>query len=658
MLYQGFRFFVALSILVLGAQSGAAQKPSDQKPSEISIKAFAQLKSVRALRFSPDGTRIAHLVPYQGREWLAIKPVGAGEPVFIPPAEDAEISWFFWANKNRIILAYAYTGQRYTLTTREIRLFGVDANGKNLINIVKPRKKKNSAVRFGIEERPAQRPRIIDVLSDDPDHILLTLDGDQDGRSEVRRVNINTGRYKEIVWGKHGIQHYRTDQQNELRFAWGYDKTKFRQIYKSPITNKWRDIEKTSWGQKGFELISFSPDPKIIYVKGENEHGRQAIYQVDLEKDTILSPVFSHDKVDYDRIVDHPITDNAVGVQYTVDKPKTVYFDQKLRNIQKTVDNALKDTVNDIVSIEPNKKQYLIYAQSDVEPGVYYLLDMVRKNLDFISETMPGIVPEDMSPVQAVSYKARDAVDIPAYLTVPKDKEARNLPTVILVHGGPNARDNQMFNYTVQFLASRGYAVLQPNFRGSTGYGAAFEDAGDLQWGGVMQDDVTDGTKWLIEQGIADPQRVCIVGSSYGGYAAAMGLIKTPNLFQCGISTNGVMNIPRIIGFDKKFIGGRVWTKSMGLKGEDPKTVSPYHRADEIKVPMLIIHAKDDHRVRYSQAEAMAKKLKKLKKDVTLVTLEDGDHHLDTEASRIRELTAVGAFLKKHIGPSESLSAR
>lgn len=632
-------FFVLSSSIAISAP----------KPSDIPIKDFAQLRTTSSLKLSPDGKYMAYFTVYKGRQLIIIKPTGnADASAVVPAGEGAELTWFEWANNNRLVFAYAITGKRGVSKTRETRLFAVDKNGENRKNLIGKRKIRHAAGKF--YRLSNVQDDVIDWLNDDPDHILIAVDGDQDGKYEVRKVNVHTSHFKEIINGFRGIQNYRTDQQGVVRLGWGYELSKRYNMYKSPISNKWKSIAKTDWADKGFDLMDFTKDPKIAYAYRNNEHGRNSIYHLNLETNEILEPVFSDDKVDFDKIVNHPATGKPAGVQYTVDKPKIIYFEKKLKSIQKTIDSALKDTVNKIVSIQPDKRQYLIHASSDVEPGVYYLLDMTAKKLDFIAETMPGITPEDMSPVKAVTYKSRDGVDIPAYLTIPKGKQAKNLPTVVLVHGGPRARDNQMFDSTVQFLASRGYAVLQPNFRGSAGFGQKFANAGRHQWGGVMQDDVTDGTKWLIEQAIADPKKICIVGSSYGGYSAAMGLIKTPDLFKCGISTSAVFDIPAFITDDKKFIGGRAWTKTMGLEGQNNKTVSPYHRAKEIKAPLLIIHAEDDHRVRYRQAKKMAKKLKKLKKKVTFVTMKDGDHYLDTEASRIAKLTAMEKFLKKHIG--------
>ena len=641
-------FAITVTLALNGGLVSQSHAADAQKPSHIPLEAFAQLKSASQMKLSPDGTHLAYFMVYKGRQVILVKTLEGNVVGGIPAGDGAEISWFQWANDERLVISY--TSRRYSSITRETRLFGADRNGKNITNLILPRKKSSIGTRLGKETIPAQvQDDVIDWLPDDPDHIMVALDSDLDGSDEVRKINVLSGKFKEITKGRQGIQSYQTDQQHKLRLAWGYDKSNFKNRYKIPGTKGWRDIEKAPWGEKGFDLLAFTPDPKIAYAKGYNAKGRKAVFRINLETDEILDPVFSHDVVDYDYLVSHPVTGNPIGVQYTVDQPKVAYFDKNLQRIQKIVDKALPDTVNKLVGLQEKKKLYLVRAMSDIESGVYYLLDMNKKELKFIAETMPGITSDDMARVQVVEYENRIGVPIPGYLTIPRGKSVKKLPTIVYVHGGPHARDTRMFDYMVQFLASRGYAVLQPNFQGSSGFGRAFENAGRHQWGGRMQDDVTDGTKWLIEQGIADPERICIIGASYGGYAAAMGLIKTPNLFRCAASINAVLNMPSLIRQDEKYIGGTVWTKTMGMEDKDSEEVSPYHRVDEIMKPLLIVHAKDDHRVRYSQAERMARKMKKRNKDVTLVTLEDGDHFQDTEVSRVETLIAVEKFLAKHL---------
>jgi dipeptidyl aminopeptidase/acylaminoacyl peptidase len=301
--------------------------------------------------------------------------------------------------------------------------------------------------------------------------------------------------------------------------------------------------------------------------------------------------------------------------------------------------------VNNIVSTTRDRRKVLIRSASDVDAGAYLYLDRDKGSLDFIAETMPGINPELMSPVEAVSYLARDGIEIPAYLTVPLDVSRENLRVIVLPHGGPNSRDDQSFWFLSQFLAARRYAVFQPNFRGSSGYGRNYENAGRSEWGGRMQQDVTDGTNWLIEQGIAAADQICIVGWSYGGYAAAMGVVQEPDLYRCAASINGVLDLPRLIADDRKYIGGSAWTRHVGLADENAKNVSPYHQAEQIRVPMLIVQARDDSRVHLDQGKRMAARLRKLGKQVEYVEVELGGHLMNNENARAQILESLEGFL-------------
>ena len=218
-------------------------------------------------------------------------------------------------------------------------------------------------------------------------------------------------------------------------------------------------------------------------------------------------------------------------------------------------------------------------------------------------------------------------------------------------HGGPRARTDLRYDYLRQFFASRGFVVFQPNFRGSSGYGKAFAEAGLGQWGGLMQDDVTDGVHWLIDEGIADAERICIVGWSYGGYSAAIGAALTPELYRCAASINGVLSLPRQILDVNKYVGGERWTEHMGLDGESSKAVSPLHLAERIEAPMLIVQSADDTRIHAGQGRDMAERLEDLGRDVQYVEIEFGGHSILNVAGRTRVLQALDAFLKRHLAP-------
>ena len=305
---------------------------------------------------------------------------------------------------------------------------------------------------------------------------------------------------------------------------------------------------------------------------------------------------------------------------------------------------------NRITSITRDKQKIVFETGSAVDPGNVYIWDLSAKTMESFGRKNSLIDPSLMGQVEAVEYPSNDGTVIPSYLTLPAHKTHAGLPTVILPHGGPAARDDESFWFLSQFLASRGYAVLQPNFRGSEGYGYEFENAGKGQWGGVMQDDVTAGAIWLAEQGIADPDRICIVGWSYGGYAATMGLIKTPDIYRCAVSINGVYDLPKFIIDDKDYVGGSVWTRHMGLDGESARTVSPVHQVDRIQAPLLIIHAEDDGRVQLSQANSMHQRLTRADKAVSFVKLPRGGHSMINEYSRLAVLESIEVFLENELG--------
>ncbi|HET6263546.1 MAG TPA: S9 family peptidase, partial [Usitatibacter sp.] len=289
---------------------------------------------------------------------------------------------------------------------------------------------------------------------------------------------------------------------------------------------------------------------------------------------------------------------------FQADRGGAAWFDPALARIQKTADAALPNAVNRL-SWSRDRSLVVIESRSDVSPGAFYLLDMKGGKLEWLVDRAPWIDPKEMAPMQAVRYAARDGLTIPAYLTLPKGGE-KNLPLVVFVHGGPWVDgDTWGFDPDAQFLASRGYAVLQPNFRGTTRYGWKHFSSSFGQWGLAMQDDVTDGVKWAVEQGIADPKRICIYGASYGGYATMMGLAKTPELYRCGINYVGVTDVNLFLTAswadyaDSDFI--RYSVKQMvgdaSKDAEKLKSVSPVEQASRIRVPVLMAYGGEDFRV-------------------------------------------------------------
>ena len=640
---------------------------SAQSPADISVKAFAQLPRVSDLSFSPDGKYFAMIRPINGLRHLVIQPAnGKGDPVIIPPRDELEIWRYHWASNERLLVIISFEGWRRGIPTFETRLIGINRDGSNAKYLVEPARSSNrpagkgsnlrrGGIRRGTEVAQLQHD-IVDYLPDDPDHILLSVDADRDNSDELRRINIHTGRFTQLYKRFFGIQSWMTDRQGEVRFASGVSarsakgisRTKKRVHYYRHADGSFTDFTKTEIYQQGYRPASFAENPDHVFMWGTSQYGTTNFVKYDLHEEKIIETLFEHEIYDAYFLVSDPVDHKPVGIKFFSDKLEAKIFDPTWAKRYRTINRALAGMNNTIVSSNSARTLHLILSSSDREPGIYYVYDEKAKKIDPLMVRYASIEPEQMAPMKTVSYEARDGLTIPAILTLPLGSDGKNLPTVVMPHGGPHSRSTMAFQYKVQFLASRGYAVLQPNFRGSTGFGNAFEKAGYQQWGLKMQDDVTDGTKWLIDQGIADPRRICIVGGSYGGYAALMGVVKEPELYACAISLNGVMNIPSHMASANNYIGGALGTSHINQEGR--REVSPEFHAKSILAPVLLIAAKDDRNVDYKQSRGMARALKRAKKKYKYVEMKSGDHDLTTEKSRERFLSEMEAFLAEHIG--------
>jgi dipeptidyl aminopeptidase/acylaminoacyl peptidase len=331
------------------------------------------------------------------------------------------------------------------------------------------------------------------------------------------------------------------------------------------------------------------------------------------------------------------------------------YFDPAMQAIQATLEKTLPNQSVLIASKDSARDSYLVVAEAPRTPPTLYLYKPAAHQLMVLLEAYPGLQQSDLGEMKPYSYKARDGLDIHAYLTLPPGKDPHNLPTIIMPHGGPEARDMLRFDWLAQFLASRGYAVLQPNFRGSSGYGRNFVTAGDGEWANKVQFDVQDGVKKLITDGVADPKRTCIFGWSYGGYMSLAGATFSPDLYTCAAAFAGVYDLDRLLYSGSKFEseGTSVWERRMGASRSDTTKMnaqSPAKHADEVKAPVLLMHSDKDVTVPIEQSEFEEQALKKFGKTVQFVKMSGDDHQLSYAPTRIQMLTELEKFLAANIG--------
>ena len=638
--------FISFGLL---AQSDTEASVEPATREALPVSTFAQMRKGNIAKLSPNGDYFAYSLPLDGRVHLVVQKRKAKtkeDYVLIPPMPDADIINFRWGNNKRILVSYYKVAETVTSEFGFTFMMAVDRDGKDFDLLLDPKKERDKGKQFG-----NVRDRIIDMLPSDPNHVLMLLDVGFDGFTEVRKVNIMTGKSRIVSPQRVGIQYWITDPSGEVRLGYGYFGSDFKAVIKDG--GSFRSVKNYDWYKK-YALLGFADSGSMAYATTSSSNRRKSLVTLDLESGEVVTTLFQHDVYDLNDVIADEITGQPVGWAFVDDYFQQRFFDTELKRLQKTLSKAFKGKPASIVSYTADRKIVLVNVSDDRDPGTLFIWDRENKQLSPIMEVMPGIEPQKMGLRKPVTYDARDGLPIPGYLTLPVDyREGDKLPVVLLPHGGPHARTVRHFDYSSQFLANRGYAVFQPNFRGSTGYGKAFENVGRKQWGGKMQDDLTDAAHWLIEEGIADPNRICIVGGSYGGYAALMGAVKTPDLFQCAASLNGVADLIKIIRDDiNTRIGAKNWVKSIGIEDESVKSVSPYHQADLIEIPILIVQADDDQRVAADQASRMVSRLKSRKKEVTYVPIEKGGHSLYGEKARTIWLSALEDFLDKHIGVS------
>ena len=483
------------------------------------------------------------------------------------------------------------------------------------------------------------------------------------GDYKLKRVNTLTGRAKDITTPPGGmLQGWLFDRDGNPRVSVVYRDGRVRVMVRDPATGDWSPIADFDpfTGNDDVEPVALSGDDQL-FVTANRGQDTQSIYKYDLKTRALAAkPFLQSDRYDLDP--SFVVQDGKLlGIRYTIDASITHWMDPAMAALQAKIDDMLPSTINriSVPTSSGDAQVAVVFAYSDRVPGLFYLYDMQRGKLVQLGSEHPEVDPDRMSAMEPVHYSARDGLQIPAWLTVPQGAERKNLPLVVLVHGGPWVRGEEYrWNPEVQFLAARGYAVLEPEFRGSTGYGARLFKAGFKQWGLGMQNDLADGVKWAVDQGLVDPKRVCIAGASYGGYAVLMGLINDPQVYRCGIEWLGPTDIDlmytatwgdasdaqKTYGMPR-LIGDRV-TDAAQLRA-----TSPLLNAGKIRSPLLMAYGGEDARVPLEHGEKMRAALaKQSNAEVEWVVYDKEAHGWRTWADTTDFWNRVAVFLDKNIG--------
>jgi acetyl esterase/lipase len=649
---------LALSPLLAscGATTGARPRPPD--PQGVTpAAAFFRAPALSHLTLSPDGRHIAGITTLDGVQLLVARPTRGGEIRYLAKLDEPGqgIAMVGWPGDDRILVSVEMRSQTARgVRARQTRLLSVPLDGSNPGYL---------GENWPHQEYSQYQDQIIDWLQDDPEHVLINWWEPGENGTGVRRVHVASGNRTPVVSSIPFMRTWATDHRGHVRAGWGSPRNGtgyFLYARIGPDDDFEKVVDFDPFEEPGFYFAGFSEDPAKIYVISSAETGRDAVYTFDLATKQRGALVFDHPLVDVGPLHFSAQDGRLLSIEYTTDRPRLHFVDAKAKLEQSALDRQFPGTTNRIVSRDRDDTVAIVSVSGATTPPSYYLYDRRRKTLELLIEAYPELRSAQLSPMKPISFRARDDLEIPGYLTLPRSAPPGPGPAIVYVHGGPTARDVWGYDPTVQFLASRGFAVLQPNYRGSSGYGARHQELGYRQWGLTMQDDLTDAARWLIAQGIADPRRIGIYGGSYGGYAALMALVREPELFTAGASFAGVTDLVTMVNDDKWYLFDDWNRPTVGSSWSDRsqlRETSPAQLADKIRSPVLIAHGTDDPTVHVKHAEMMADALEDLGKPVETHLYDREVHGFLDERNQIDFYARLGDFFARHLPASSPVAS-
>lgn len=608
-------------------------------------RAFGALPSVRSAELSPNG-RFASFISMHSTDIpmlvvFDLEKGGTASPIASQPGVQ-DLTWCRWATDERLICGFHGVSEQQHVRLELTRLVAVDRDG--------------SDVRHLVRQDRQYLDRVIDMLYDDPKRILVPYQDDSDskragGAIGVAALDIHTTRINWVKRPRASLSGWMTDGHGELRVR----------VRDEP--NAWvfegRAVGSNQWNAFGTysktEFLGVSDEPEG-FLEERNDlvvrrwvDGMAELWVIDLSGEAAPRLLFQHDQVDVGELLTIGRERRAVGVTYTTDRRRAAYFDARVLEMAARAQKTLPGMQIDVFSESWDRRYYLVSTQSDADPGALYRLDAENGHLLKLRAHQPELAGFELGRMRPFTYPARDGVEVPGYVTLPPGKPTKPLPTIVLPHGGPESRDEQRFDWLGQFLASRGYLVLQANYRGSGGYGLGWQGEGGYQGWALAMNDIEDGIANLVERGVADPDRICVLGGSYGGYAALMSVIVHPSRYRCAVSIAGVTDQAQLVEDASRFTNRRLQRDRVGTDAEVRRAGSPLKRVDEIGVPVLLFHGKNDVNVYAEHSERLAAAMKAAKKDVELVLYDDTEHSLDRSRARIDMLARIGRFLEAHL---------
>ncbi len=628
---------------------------------KIPIENFFKLSEYANMKLSPDGENIAALSPVRGKQNLVIVNVKSRKAKAITGLEDRDVVDVDWISDKRLLYYTGRLGER-DVEQRGGGSFAIDADG-SAPRLISEGAGESTSSGAAVTFRGLSLVRTLPNNSDD---IIvdetISSPGQQPQPGPLYRMNTRTGRKTDLSLGKPAVGYtegWIADSKGVARVFTVVNPDEGTQIfYRASEDSPWKKLDEfnQNTANRTWRALAVAEDNKTLYVSSRQGRDKAAIYRFDPEANKLGELVAQHPRADLQSLV----SDNETvrGVRYNAGEPGVAWFDDTLAKVQGVADKAFPDNAN-FLEWSRDKTLVLIRSISDVLPGSFYLYDVKAGKMEWLADARPWIDPKTMSNMRIVRYSARDGLEITATLTVPKGSSGKNLPMVMVIHGGPWVPpDFWRWNPEVQFLANRGYVVMQPNYRGTMGFGLKHLTSSYGQWGLTMQDDIVDGVRWAVAQGIVDPGRVCIYGGSYGGYAAMMGITRDADVFKCAVNYVGVTDLDLLMNaswsdtFRSDFARAS-YRRRIGQPDKDAerlKNTSPVNLASRIKGPVLMAYGGADVRVVPEHGTRMRDAMLRAGQKPQWIIVDDEGHGYRKLENQVMFYGAMEKFLESNIG--------
>lgn len=599
---------------------------------------------ISGAQLSPDGAYVTFVKPYKGIMNIWIKPKGAKFEDAYPITQDTTrpIRSYFWSRDAQFVLYVQDKGG-----DENFRIYAVDPKDATADNIPEAR---------DLTPFDDIRAFILSLPRKYESQILVGINDRDKAWHDYYSINISTGERTLLLKNEERLDSVTFDLDSKIRLATRSLTDGSSEVLK--LTENGFEKILSSGLEETLSPLRFHKDGRVYFISNVGEPDLTGLYIYDLETQKMeLVESDPQRMVDISNATFSPITDELRATIYVADKKRIYWKSSEFEPDYNFLQEQFPNAEISITSVTKDESEWLFYVNSDVDPGSAYYFERNSREIKFLYSPRPELPKEHLSHMHPVTYASLDGLKIPAYLTVPKLADAKNLPAVVFVHGGPWARDHWGYNSYAQFLANRGYVVLQPNFRGSTGYGKAFANAAINEWGEKMQDDLTAGARYLVSEGFADPKKIIIMGGSYGGYATLAGLTFTPDEYAGGVSIVGPSNLFTLLETIPPYweSARAMFHKRMG----DPNTEegreqlrrqSPFFHAQNIKVPLLVAQGGNDPRVKKSESDQIVIAMRDLGLPVEYINFPDEGHGFAKPDNSMAFIAVMEKFLAKHIG--------